>query len=85
MTYRLRFFEYSNGEEHFLKEIVSEKRIPIPRKRENIFLSFEDDPMQEQNYTVLGVSYDYTNVNNHQIQVEIMCKVSNCFENWWEQ
>ena len=85
MRYKLRFFEYSSGEEHFIKEVVSNKRIPIPHKHESIFLSFGNDPMQEQDYTVLGVSYDYSNIDSDQMQIEIMCRTANTLENWWEQ
>lgn len=81
MRYRLRFFEYSSGEEHFIKEFFLDKKVQIPRKGELVTLKHD----LESDYVVLGANWDYAAMDTDVITVEFMCRKSNYCDEWWEQ
>ena len=75
MTYTLRFFTHSFGNEELLKEYNFNSLPYIPRKKD--LISIEDE-----SYLVKRISTDYEDESNQLF--EIMMEQLDCDKEWWE-
>ena len=81
MKYKLRFFTYAQGEEILLETKEYESLPNIPRKKDVVLLSLDNEI-----YEVLKVAMSYEDNNNnldYQL-IDIMLKIIDTEKEWWE-
>lgn len=81
MKYKLRFFTHAQGKEIFLETKEYESLPYIPRKKDVVLLSLNNEI-----YEVLKVAISYEDSENsldYQL-IDVMLKIIDAEKEWWE-